>query len=191
MIVSLIPHFLKNHWTVCQLQAMRVATGSMKWFLIACLLLVNYDDLRYTFDLCRGCSDVDVPVVLQWLQTYIRSTHRSIGSTKESHNIHNSRKDHKGTISLYYVSTVSGQIQNGCFDMFWLWSASNHVTVHQTQLQQVLDCQQCGCVELNTRFQASIFFEGFRARSTRETRVSCPGFQNMIQSAYTIPLDHS
>ena len=165
--------FLKNHWTVCQLQAMRVAVGSMKWFLMACSLLVNSDDVCDTFDLCRGCSDVDVPVVLQWLQTYIRSTHRSIGSTKESHN------SHKVTVSLYYVS-----IRANPKWMFWHVLAMKCFQSRQCPSNAVATgswlptVRMCGALtHLNTRFQASILFEGFRARSTRETRVSFPSFQ--------------
>lgn len=170
MIVSLIPHFLKNHWTVCQLQAMRVAMGSMKWFLMACSLLVNYDDLCYTSDLCRGCSDVGVPVVLQWLQTYIRSTHRSIGSTKESHN------SHKVTISLYYVS-----IRTNPKWMFWhvltmkCFFQSRQCPSNAAAIGSWLPTvRMCGAL---THASISNFFESFRARSTRETRVSCPSFQ--------------
>ena len=52
--------------------------------------LINYDELCYTYDLCRGCLDIDVPIALQWLrgshQNNRRSTHRSIGSTRESQN---------------------------------------------------------------------------------------------------------
>lgn len=162
---------------VCQVQAMRVAMESMQWFLMACSLLVNYDDLCYTSDLCRGCSDVDVPV------TYIRSTHRSIGSTRESYN------SHKVTISLYCVSIRTNPKWTWmfchCFDdevllpitsMSIKWSCNRFLIANSADVWS-----------LNTRFHFQ-FFEGFRGRSIHGWHVfslhncfgSLPGHQDHV-----------